>query len=98
MENLSRTELSMTSLGFFQRNFVLWGEIGNVNGSYYQPYIILARLASLSLVVALRKAGEIQEILKMLRLYVRDYKKFVNSKDDEIYELKDRLKRLTGLK
>ena len=97
-QHVHGSEIDMACVRFYKGNFVLWGDIVNLGKRSYRPYIILAGLASSTQTKALQVKGEVLNILEMLRLYVQDYEKFVNS-ENELDELKDRLEDvLTNLK
>ena len=97
-QHVHGSEIDMAKVGFHKRNFVLWGDIVDLGKRSYRPYIILAGLDSSTQTEALQAKGEVLNILEMLRLYVQDNKKFVNS-ETERCELKDRLEEiLTDLK
>ena len=87
-QRVNGSKINMTNLGFFEGNFVIWGEVQKHKEYEFQPFILLACLTFWKEGKALQVKGEIPNILEMLKLYIRN-DEYRHS--DKFYELKDRL-------
>ena len=90
------SEVEMTNIGIYKSNLVIWGELEYYeNAGFYRPYIVLASFVSLIQTRILQSMGAVECILDTLKLYIRDYKAFVESKVSD--ELKDILAEISML-